>query len=197
MNIHDFDCIQYHPDFPDEIDNGSCSRIRGYQIARGATKTCYINEKEKIVIKFDSRASKDYCQKEVDNYQGAIKYGVERILLETKFLCINANGVPLYIQPLLDETMYNRSNITSKQIRKQIVTIKRNTVYKYQKKIFESRLNDQWVRQVLSLYGKRFMKSFTEWTQEYEVNDLHDGNIGYQKHKPVIFDYSGYVRSWS
>ena len=52
--------------------------------------------------------------------------------------------------------------------------------------------HEYWIARVTQLYGKKFMRSLENWIAEYEINDLHKGNIGMLNGVPVLLDYAGY-----
>lgn len=52
--------------------------------------------------------------------------------------------------------------------------------------------HEYWIARVTQLYGKKFMRSLEDWISQYEINDLHMGNIGMLNGVPVLLDYAGY-----
>ena len=53
-------------------------------------------------------------------------------------------------------------------------------------------MDDTWYARVLQLYGKKFLASFEQFSNEVQLNDLHNGNIGWRNGRPIILDYAGY-----
>jgi hypothetical protein len=128
----------------------------------------------------------------MENYHKAKGYGIEKCLLAIEYVDTTDGDIPVYIQPMyttsLDRLDYNvqqkwRTKV-EKLHRKPIVEkIENGCCYA------PSRL---WVERAIQIYGKRFMRSFQEWSRECQVNDLHSSNIGFLRKQPIIIDYAGY-----
>ena len=175
------------------FDFGEFAQKHGWNCASGATKFCYIIPGCDFVIKFCSNNRRhNECEQEARAYENAKKYRVERVLLETRFVYENSNGTKFYTQPKITEASCDMSRTTCKKCRKIAKTVPDKMVYKVQSEMYYSGVNRLWLATVISLYGKRFARSLEKWTKENRVNDLHDGNLGYVKGKPVLLDYSGY-----
>lgn len=161
----------------------------------GETRFCAIFPEEGYVIKIPRMMSNvmDYCQKEIENYELAKSYCVERVLLPIEFVHENAVGCKLYKQPICTTSVSSLScKEVDRLIRKTKNLDKSLIVEKINCGIFWSKLDKLWLSRVLQLYGKNFCKSFEKWTHKAKVNDLHDSNVGFLNGKPVILDYAGY-----
>ena len=52
--------------------------------------------------------------------------------------------------------------------------------------------DENWLADVLAYFGEKIFNKLIEFIQYMEINDLHNGNIGYINLKPVLMDYSGW-----
>lgn len=170
--------------------------------AKGATKKVLVFQNRGFVLKCDRypgcRAS--YCQAEFENYKSAVKEGIEKILLPTTEYCTCHDGIVFYKQPIY-KTNSNLNAEKTKIIQAKIQPyelctrrerkIERIISYFYSSSsLFGS---SDWIARAIQYYGTDFMKKVAAWTMEYEVNDLHAGNLGYiGNYRPIILDYSGY-----
>ena len=171
-----------------------------YEVARrlnckadcGATRLVLIFPKHGWVIKIPY-GGYDYCAQEVQSYCTAVKYGVEKLLLPIEKVGKTAHGIPLYIQPMY-KTSVNDMNRHDQNKIKQLCekTANHRIIAKIRYNCYYSP-ESYWVIRATQLYGKKFMRSFENWTKEFRVNDLHNANVGYiDGYRPVLVDYAGY-----
>lgn len=163
--------------------------------ACGASRLCAIFPDEGVVLKVPrmNDCTRDYCALEVKNYENAKVYRVENILLPTEFVCETAFGCKIYKQPMYSKAFCNVSGKDYEVLMKTLHGLEsKKIVTEIHCSVYDCRLAKVWTARVLQLYGKRFMRSFEKWTQFCEVNDLHDGNVGFLNGKPIILDYAGY-----
>ena len=52
--------------------------------------------------------------------------------------------------------------------------------------------NALWIEDFIRAYGEKEFLILNDFLNEYCVDDLHDGNLGYVNGKPVIIDYASY-----
>lgn len=175
------------------FDFGRFATEHGWKSASGATKFCYIIPDADFVIKF-CRNNKRYneCEQEAKAYQSGKKYGIERVLLETRFVYESPNGTRFFMQPKISESHDRVSRKTRQKAIRINKTVRPKMCEKIRNSMYYDDLDRNWLSMVISLYGKRFCRSLEQWSKENHVNDLHNANIGYVKGKPVILDYSGY-----
>lgn len=165
----------------------------GWEAACGATKFCYIIPNADFVIKFcNCNRRHNECEQEAKAYLSGKKYGIERVLLETRFVYENPSGVRFFMQPKITESHNRVSRRTRQKMVKITKTVTPKICHKVNNSMYYSDINRNWMSMVISLYGKKFCRSFEKWSKENRVNDLHNANIGYIKGKPVLLDYSGY-----
>lgn len=181
---------------PEEAPNNDnyrwlAEKIDGLNVAYGETKAVLIYRDWDFVIKIPRycRYDTDYCELEVNKYQSAKDFGVEKILLETRYFA-TAGTIDLYIQPRFscshaDFNGYNKLNKKLHHLQKRPIVRRINeTMYDY--------TDETWIARALQLYGKKFFLQFEKWTNQERVGDLHNNNIGWLKGRPIILDYSGY-----
>lgn len=161
-------------------------------VGSGATRRVFIFPKLGVVIKFPCD-NHDYCAQEVAFYESAKSYGVEKMLLPIEKVGVTKSGIPLYIQPIYRTTVeemdwrkrdkiWQRTKSTSKI--STLKAVSRGCYYSP---------NREWLARAIQIYGKKFMRSFEQWTRVHRVNDLHTQNIGYiGNYRPVLIDYAGY-----
>lgn len=185
----------------DNNDVVDLARENGWRYARGATKSCFILPHADYVIKFCKPSRKrsnsremDECELEACAYKSAKEYRVEKVLLETRFIGENEYGVKFFAQPKIETTQCDIPFKLDSEFRRKTNKISSKLVYKVTNSMYCS-TSDLWIKMLILLYGKKFARSFEEWTKANRVNDLHEANIGYYKNKPVLLDYSGF-RTW-
>lgn len=168
-------------------------RLDGIECFNGATRVCVTCADWDFVFKFD-HWGEDYCELEYHNYQRAIDYNIERILLPIEPFTVLNNGLVIYKQakysfPVRDLWLHPAEMEQVEHTEKYTNLTLVNTVLGC---CYDDNIPIPWISRVIQLYGKRFIRSFVQWTQECEVNDLHAGNVGYYNGKPIIIDYAGY-----
>ena len=164
----------------------------GCKASHGATRLVLIFPKHGWVIKIPY-GNRNYCAQEVQSYHTAVEYGVEKLLLSIEKVGETAHGIPLYIQPMYKTSVYDMSSRARNKVCQLCgKTTNRRTIAKIRYGCYYSPESD-WIARATQLYGKRFMRSFEEWTREFQVNDLHNANIGYiSGYRPVLVDYAGF-----
>lgn len=164
-----------------------------YVVSWGATRVCIFKSSWDFVLKMekDNRQT-DYCALEAYHYDMAKKYNVQRILLPIEKIASFENGIKVYRQTKYSTGWCDREHRDKVMFKKAFVSMQNSKQFH---KIMES-VNDQiayeWVARTIQLYGKKFMFSFEQWLNEYEINDLHIGNIGMLNSRPILLDYAGY-----
>lgn len=185
----------------DRDDLREIAQDNNWKVASGATKYCFILPHDDYVVKFCKPARKrnslgmDECELEARAYESAKKFRVEKALLETRFIGENEHGLKFFVQPRVEMAHCEVSHKLLREFKKKTQTVNDKLIYKVSSSMYYDNTNTLWLKMLVLLYGKKFARSFEEWTKENRVNDLHDANIGYYKNKPVLLDYSGFG-SW-
>lgn len=183
-----------------EISNAIDEMPEYFQWACGETRYAIWHSSWDFVIKIPryGYASEDYCQIEVDNYECAKKWRVEKICLPIEVYKSNIFGLTLYKQA-------RYTNSTGESYQRRIgykKYLEKRNINKIVDTGLPSRISDccyghrgidsYWTARVLQLYGKKFCRSFEAWTMECRINDLHNQNTGWLNNKPILLDYAGY-----
>lgn len=172
---------------------------RGINVSygEGATKGCFIFNN--FVLKFNlednqSNNFEDCIGRELEIYNKAKERGLEKILVPTYPFYTNNYGITFIKQQKISCSIGDQSGKKRKEnINKCKNIISNEIVYKVKKGFYKRTCsNNQWLARAIQIYGKKFMKEFEHFTHEYQINDLHYGNIGYIGKLPVILDFSGF-----
>jgi hypothetical protein len=168
-------------------------------IGSGETRYAVVFKHDNFVLKIPRynyrNCSEDYCQAEIRAYESAKKFHVERILLPIELYYTTTTGIAIYKQ-----SKYSFSTCEGEYslgynvyLSRRNVPICKPIIHKIINECRDgSRISSRWMARVLQLYGKKFCRSFEEWTMENGINDLHNSNTGWLNNKPIILDYAGY-----
>lgn len=191
-----------------EVEKDIINKYWGYDIETGASKVVVIPRSdcpyvikipmsgvqmteydcdggEEVVAKYfkgaDSEDGWDYCQAEVNYYELAEEAGMEKYFAATIKWKDTKGGYPLYLQEKVEWFSHVEPS------RKSMDLAKVNCCG-------DIRLdNVEWIAAFLDWYGLDEYKKLLAFIENWGINDLHGGNIGYRKNgAPVIFDYSGW-----
>lgn len=173
-----------------------CDPDSGLEYHSGASRWCITHPSWDFVLKFGRFDSvhTDYCAIEAQNYKTAKTYGIAAILLPIEEIYETAAGVKIYKQ---EKYSFAMCEMNSEQYRPFVKCVKDLLNQKIVSKARSGcndyhRIDRQWLARVIQLYGKRFTRAFEAWTHECDVNDLHQGNIGFKNGRPIILDYAGF-----
>lgn len=164
-----------------------------YVVSWGATRVCIFKPSWDFVLKIekDNRQT-DYCALEAYHYDMAKKYNVQRILLPIEKIASFDNGIKVYRQTKYSTGWYNRKYRDRVISEKAFASMKDSKQFHKIMDAVHDQIAYEWVARTVQLYGKKFMFSFEQWLDEYEINDLHTGNIGMLNNCPILLDYAGY-----
>lgn len=127
----------------------------------------------------------DYCEAEAQIYQHAVEWGIEKVFAETSFLCF-VYDIPVYISEcvLYDNISWDTFDKASVQNKVDSTNFSRYSHYVISKNIFSI---------LLSQYGEDFCCDLVDFINYYDINDIHDENVGTMKDDTFkIFDYSDF-----
>lgn len=166
----------------------------------GASKFVFTKPEWHYVIKMprtDREDFIDYIDLEIENYKIAKRMGIETILMPNT--CVSwtdfqGKMVKIYQQPKYTRPWVFFDDRLADAIKKRML-YNWNEIHKIKRNFFDSgrNLEDVWVGRIVQLYGMNFLRKVAEWTNECAVDDLHSANYGVIGHKPVIFDYAGFL----
>ena len=55
----------------------------------------------------------------------------------------------------------------------------------------ENGMSEQLIDEIINCYGSGEAQDFIDFCNMEHLNDIHSGNFGFYKGRPVVFDYSG------
>lgn len=183
------------------IRNESVAKPIGrIEVADGASKICLIFKDFPFVIKWNTY---DYgeAMEEVSIYKDAVAKGLAFFFPKTEFF-YEHNGVSFVIQEKIDYSVVDtRSKQEYVKAIRRITKTPTNKIYNKMQAEFNKagtgmhrKLDENWAKMVISLYGKKATKSLCQFVVNHGINDLHASNIGYKNFRPIILDFSGYHR---
>lgn len=192
----------------------------GY-VAVGATRATIMKDNSPYVVKMDIDMDdwqESSCENECAIYDAAKARGLQRCFTEAAYLGIyraevdwyDLEDFSCYIE-LDDAAVKEKAARQGCELRHSVVEI---PLYGYERavcgfvhqpqsteadrafiKMHRSPLAERSEKVALSFlneYGKEVYDMLTDLFFEYEVNDLHSGNIGYIEDRVVFTDFAGY-----
>lgn len=132
----------------------------------------------------------DFCALEAENYQRAVERGIETYFARCEY-AFEINGVQFYLQEYVPEC---NDEITAKRF----AEILPDEAQEYGLVDDNGELSctdiDEDVMEMLfeAEWGSDATCEVIGFIRDYEINDLHSGNVGFTKRGLVLVDYSGY-----
>lgn len=130
----------------------------------------------------------DHCETESYRYIAAQRNGVEDFFAQTWFLG-KASGWPIYAQVKAcmfrsEASHSERSRKTYSDVDKEKArTIKKETGFY---------VENEWLIDFLNFWGEARLMALIQFCNEWFIDDLHCGNLGYICGAPCLVDYSSY-----
>lgn len=187
----------YDPD--DSDDYGyfiDLARALGGKLYCGASRLCIVlpNDDEVVKMPYLSNCHIDYNEREYHNWKAAKDYGIQKVLLPTRYFGEYDNGMNIYIQKKYSwATCDSKIQWMDRKMRstsfRRILDCQAFIDVRYN---IGDCIAKEWLAFVWCYYGRRFVESFLEWKNACEVTDLHNGNTGFLHGKPILLDYAGY-----
>lgn len=159
----------------------------------GVSKIVVVVDNSKYVIKFSSNplGKTDFCYIEANNYKRAIGCGLEDYFAET-FFFKRVDGIDLYLQEKVDCDSYSIEDNFFEYAEKIVEWDKEKTGDEYNDAIWELVENFNVDAALNAVYGEGYdTNRLIRFCGENNINDLHQGNLGYKNGFPVIIDFSG------
>ena len=125
----------------------------------------------------------NYCQAEADVYENAKDFGIEDCFAKTEKIA-EINSYPIYKQEYVKVYDYGASSCHTPQDKEKVISLCKEQCF--------WACDENWLADVLAYFGEKIFNKLIEFIQYMEINDLHNGNIGYINLKPVLMDYSGW-----
>lgn len=130
----------------------------------------------------DTSDSWNYCEVEKERYKMAKQDGINKCFAGVGLLT-KIEGHPIYIQEFADMYDYKSTGHTKEDTESVKEMCKSNSYNCF---------NEEWLSDVFNYFGKDIFNRFMMFIDDIGINDLHNGNIGYIKGRPVLVDYSGW-----
>ena len=128
----------------------------------------------------------DYCNTEVERFQAALDEKVDECFIETVYIG-SVNNYPIYVQELVD--MYDSREFTYETSNKADDLEKTSSLCKSN---HFNCFHTNWLTDARKYYGEEFLIKLLKFVKDYDIRDLHGGNLGYSCGRPVIVDYASY-----
>ena len=157
-----------------------------YEEASYLTKTGYYSGRHEYIEFFQAENNErnwDYCAVEVERYNIATQYDLEKYFAKTQLLDF-VRGYPVYIQERGITFSGSRNSHVHSHL-DILKTIKEIPLFYH--------INQDWLTDFRLCYGTEKLKIFIDFIQKLNWDDdLRNENIGYINNLPVIIDYSSF-----
>lgn len=178
--------------------------------ANGTTKAVLWDDCCDFVLKIPFALSVDWCEKEVINYQAAIKDCLEDYFAWTEYvktIHMSIGDIPVYIMEYVDCDEEAITDTIYSEVRERADIERRSYEREYSDNDENSRnesFSDDWYPSIdifgdegveilfQKEYGIPFTNDLFNWMYDHKINDMHAGNVGYIGYRLVCVDYSGY-----
>lgn len=132
----------------------------------------------------------NYCQAESELSIKAKNAGLAPCFAITSFLGF-ANGYPIYIQDRCS-MFSDESSSTNKEKYKNRTREDYKSLREVRERVDFWSINDDWLLDFLIYFGEEILERLANFIFDNDIEDLHNGNIGYIKGVPCLVDYSSY-----
>lgn len=175
-----------------------------YCISNGASKYCVIPNHSQYILKWDKESADakdaDMGAEEVRIYKLACAEGIEMFFPETEIVGhFKFSEVAIVKQQKIDYSAYDVPMNKRKRYQQKIKTVRTDVVDKIQKEFNKARggrytreVDNLWACMCCLMYGRNNCIKLCRFVVDNNINDLHEGNVGYYKNKPIILDFCGY-----
>ena len=150
-------------------------------------------EYEEIFEDFTGAATENgwnYCEVEVDLIDAAREEGLNKCFAATELLGY-AKDHPIYIQ----EKCFMFSDActsTNKEKYKNRTKADYDSLKEVRERADFWGIDNDWVLDFLIYWGEEMLKRLGQFLFVHDIEDLHNGNIGYRNGVPCLVDYSSY-----
>lgn len=168
------------------------------KVCDGSSKICLVFPDVPYVVKWSTEGYSE-AMREVQIYKDAVSKNLEKFFPDTIFL-VSLNGIDFVAQEKIDFSVCECdlknarifSRITRTALDKTVAKMDRE--FQKASPFYRRRLDVQWAKMAIVLYGKKACKALCEFVIANKINDLHKSNIGYKNGRPIILDFSGFDR---
>ena len=150
-------------------------------------------EYEEIFEDFTGADTEDgwnYCEVEADLIDAAREEGLNRCFAATELLGF-AKDHPIYIQEKCFMFCDARTS-TNKEKYKNRTKADYDSLKEARERTDFWGIDNDWVLDFLIYWGEEMLKRLGQFLFVHDIEDLHNGNIGYRNGVPCLVDYSSY-----
>lgn len=124
----------------------------------------------------------NYCDLEYENYLRAKEEGLEKYFAAIRPIR-SIKDVQLYAQEFCECDDFYESSNESNNLALAV----------FERSISDVSLPRDWAGEFVETYGEKELERLYNFIAEYEINDLHNGNVGRKMDGTLcLIDYSGY-----
>ena len=125
--------------------------------------------------------SQDYCSSELDIYYEALNVDLEDVFAEEAYIgCYH--GISLYAAERCSEYYFWSVKEPSEDSKKKAEQILPSGYCEMK----------EYLPIIIEQYGEEFAEKLVSFIEEFEINDLHNGNVGVKDGMFKFIDYSSY-----
>jgi hypothetical protein len=143
------------------------------------------NPEEALFVGADEPNGWDYCKAETIYYEHAVEEGLEFAFLKTELIGYSDDFHPIYIQKKAEMLEIREESHKKDWAECQLAS---NFCTSNHLECFSG----YWVADFLNCYGEEAYRKLHDFLADFHIWDMHSGNLGYYKGKPVVVDYGGY-----
>lgn len=163
-----------------------------FDLDEGASKKVIVFSDLGFVIKFDNCGD---SEREVDIYNAAVAYGLGDCFPTTTLLC-HHNGYQWTYQEIA-KAFYSskrarREEASQLKVNENAVEMIWNITNDIPHCTRTDCLSRAWLKIAISYFGYSRIGKLARFIQTNRINDLHIGNVGFIKDRPVLIDFCGY-----
>lgn len=145
-------------------------------------------------VKFEGANANDsdwnYCALEAELTKQAKVEDLDFCFAATEFLGY-AKDHPIYIQEKC--CMFSdASSTTNKEKYSNRTKSDYDSLRQVREEVRFWEVDDNWVLDFLIYWGQKILERLADFIEKYDIEDLHNGNIGYRNGVPCLVDYSSF-----
>ena len=142
----------------------------------------------------------DLCAREVKYYNNARNEGLEQLFCEEK-LYTKYHGIPIYTQKRVYD-FYEETDKKYRECDEVMIDFITNALDErgfYEEAKWDCLTNIfPFFEDIINRYGPIVFLKLLNFIMKNDINDLHEGNVGYTiDDRPILVDYSGFVNSYN
>ena len=138
----------------------------------------------------DTENGWNYCEVEANLIDAAREEGLHKCFAATELLGF-AKDHPIYIQEKCFMFCDARTS-TNKEKYKNRTKADYDSLERVRERADFWGIDNDWVLDFLIYWGEEMLKRLGQFLFDHNVEDLHNGNIGYRNGVPCLVDYSSY-----